>query len=92
MAEKSPFTFDVANPRWVTNYETPNLAYGLSAAMFLFSIRCYHRRFFRVDGNLINFMAFTAFSAPASYGYVGFFANSAENEAARINNQREASS
>ena len=86
MAEKSPYTFDVANPRWVTNYEKPNLAYAVSAAMFLYGMRCYHRRYFRVDGNIINLMAFAALSAPASYGYGGLFLNSGENEAAAINN------
>ena len=92
MAEKSPFTYDVANPRWVTNVEAPNKVYAVAGLMFVYGMSCYQRRYFRVDGNLINFAAFTAFSAPASYAYANFFLNSAENEAAAINNARESSS
>ena len=92
MAEKSPYTFDVANPRWVTNVENTNKVYAVAGLMFVYGMSCYQRRYFRVDGNLINFMAFTGLAAPTSYAYANFFLNSAENEAAVINNQRESSS
>ena len=92
MADKSPFTFDVANPRWVTNVEAPNKVFAAAGLLFVYGVSAYHRRYFRVDNNLINFMTFTAVSAPASYAYANFFFNSAENEAANINNTRESSS
>ena len=92
MAEKSPFTYDVQNPRWVTNVEAPSKVYAAAGLLFVYGVSCYHRRYFRVDNNLINFMAFTAVSAPPSYAYANFALNSAENEAATLNNQRESSS
>ena len=92
MAEKSPFTYDVANPRWVTNVEAPNKVFALAGLLFTFGMYRYNRRYFRVDNNLINFLTFAAVSAPASYGYANFALNSAENEAAAINNSRESSS
>ena len=92
MAEKSPFTYDVANPRWVTNVEAPSKAYAVAGLLFVYGMSAYHRRYFRVDNNLINFLAFTAVSGPASFGYANFFLNSPENEAATMNNARESSS
>ena len=86
MAEKSPFTYDTANPRWVTNVEAPNKVYAAAGLLFVYGVSCYHRRYFRVDNNLINFMAFTAVAAPSSFAYANFFLNSPENEAAAINN------
>ncbi len=90
--EKSPFTFDKQNPRWVTNAETPSKVYFAAGALFLYSMSLYNRRYFRVNNNLVNMMAFTALSAPSSYVYANFFFNSAGNEAACINNTREMSS
>ena len=92
MSTKSPFTYDVQNPRWVTNVEAPSKVYAATGLLFLYGMSLYHRRYFRVDNNLINFMAFTAVSAPSAYVYSNFFLNSAENEAATINNNRESSS
>ena len=89
--EKSPYNFDPKNPRWVTNAETPGTVYMAAGALFVYSLSAYHRRFFRVDSNLVNLLAFTAVSAPTSYVYANFFLNSAENEAGVLNNKREAS-
>ena len=87
--EKSPFTYDASNPRWVANAETPGKVFMAAGAIFLLSMRAYNRKYFRVDNNLINMLGFTAVSAPCSYAYANFFLNSAENEAAMINNKRE---
>ena len=90
--EKSPYTFDVKNPRWVNNVETPNKVYFAAGALFVYSLSLYQRKYFRVDNNLVNLLAFTGVSAPCSYVYANFFFNSAENEAAAINNRRESGS
>ena len=92
MAEKSPFTFDAQNPRMVANVQPLNKVYAAAGILFLYSMSAYNRKYFRVDNNLVNFMFFTAVSAPASYSYANFFLNDAENEAATINNNRESSS
>ena len=60
-----------------------------TGAIFLLSLRAYNRKYFRLDNNLMNMLGFTAISAPCAYTYANFFFNSAENEAALINNQRE---
>ena len=89
MAEKNPFTFDSVNTRWVTNTQGPTTVYMAAGAIFLLSLRSYNRRYFRLDNNLMNMIGFTAVSIPCSYTYANFLFNSAENEAALINNQRE---
>ena len=89
MAEKNPFTFDSVNTRFVTNTQAPTTVYMAAGAIFLLSMRSYNRRYFRLDSNLMNLLGFAAISAPCSYTYANFFFNSAENEAALINNQRE---
>ena len=91
MADKSPFSFDASNRRWVTNAETPTTVYFAAGVIFAYSLRAYNRKYFRVDNNLMNLLGFTAVSAPCSYAYANFFLNSAENEAAMINNKRESS-
>ena len=86
---KNPFTFDSHNPRLVTGVETPSNVLPVAGAIFTASVLMYNKRFFRVDKNLVNLLAFTAASAPASYVYANFFLNTAVNEAGQINNARE---
>jgi len=57
-----------------------------TAAIFLGSVYLYNRRFFRIDSNSVNMLAFTVASLPASHAYANFLFNSAETEAALINN------
>ena len=92
MAEKNPYTFDAQNPRWVVDVKPMNKVYAAAGILFLYSLSAYNRKYFRVDNNLVNFMFFTACSAPASYAYANFWYNNAQNEAAAINNHRESSS
>ena len=87
--EKSPFTFDEKNPRLVKDAATPGLVYSAAGVLFLASVSMYNRRFFRVDQNVANMLAFTVASAPASYSISNFIFNDAETEAACINNARE---
>lgn len=87
--EDKPYKFDPLNKRVVTNIENSNKVYGVAAALFLGSLYVYNRRIFRIDQNALNFLLFTAGSAFASYSYADFFLNSATNEAAILNNQKE---
>eukprot|EP00347_Sterkiella_histriomuscorum_P009349 403341555 len=87
--EDKPFKFDPVNPRLVTNAQKNNTVYYGAAAIFLISLRAYHRRVFRIDQNSLNLAGFTAASALASYSYASFFLDSAENEAGLINNDKE---
>ena len=87
--EKNPFTFDAKNPRLVKDAETPNYVYAAAGLLFVASLRFYNKKFFRVDGNAMNMVAFTLASAPASYAYANFALNDATTEAAVMNNARE---
>ena len=88
--EKNPYTFSESNPRLaVSNCDRSGNVMLAAAAFFLGSVHLYNRRFFRVDGNAINMLAFTAASLPASYSYANFLFSNAEVEAAIKNNERE---
>lgn len=85
-----PYKFDPANPRVaVTNAERPMTVYYASALLFLFSLRAYQRKVFRLDNNALNFALFTGASAFASYQWASFFLSTPEIEAAAINNKLE---
>ena len=85
----SPFKFDEKNPRLVLDRQRPGMVYTASALLFLGSVAWYNKRYFRIDQNAVNFLAFTVASVPASYAYSNFLLNDAETEAACINNDRE---
>ena len=81
---ESPYKFNPANPRVVTNVQfQESKIYGASAALYLASLYLYSRKFLKVDGNVVNFATFAVFSLPAAYSYSRFFLDSAENEAAK---------
>ena len=84
-----PYKFDAKNPRLVIDRQRPGLVYTASAVIFLGSLSWYNKRFFRIDHNAMNMVAFTFASAPASYAYANFFFNDAETEAACLNNDKE---
>ena len=87
--QTNPFKFDSNNPRLVANAErSQNVILG-TAVIFLASLQFYNRRFFRIDGNAVNMLAFTVASVPASYSYASYIWSSPEIEAALINNERE---
>ena len=87
--EKNPYKFSPTNSRVVENAQrSNNVVYG-AAFFFLASVHLYNRRFFRKDGNALNFLAFTVASVPASYSYSSFIFGNPETEAAIINNERE---
>ena len=88
--EKNPFKFSAESPRVVNEASRPNTVVYGAAAIFLFSLHLYNRRFFRKDGNALNFLGFAAASVPASWAYSNFIFSSTEIEAAIINNEREA--
>ncbi len=86
----SPYKFNPLHPRIVTNVQSQeSKIYGASAALYLTSLYLYSRKFLRVDGNVVNFATFAVFSIPAAYSYSRFFLDSAENEAAKLNNDLE---
>ena len=87
--DKNPFKFSDANPRLVVEKQRSSLVYSASALIFMGSLAWYNKRYFRIDQNAVNFMAFTIASMPASYSYASFFLSDAETEAACINNDRE---
>lgn len=49
----------------------------------------YMRKCFRINGDPLKFGLFAALAVPASYGYAKFIMDSAENEAAVLNNAQE---
>lgn len=49
----------------------------------------YMRKCFRINGDPLKFGLFAALAVPASYGYAKFMMDSAENEAAVLNNAQE---
>ena len=75
--EKNPYTFDSKNSRFVVNCERPSTVVTATGLLFTGSVYFYSRRFFRVDKNLVNLLAFSAASVPASYSYANFFFSSA---------------
>ena len=88
--EPNPYKFSPQNPRLALNIDRPStVTYG-AAAIFLFSLHLYNRRFFRKDQNAINFLGFAIASVPASYAYSSFFFSSPVIEAGIVNNEREA--
>ena len=87
--DPSPYKFDSKNSRLVADKQRPSLVYSAAGVIFLGSLAWYNKRFFRVDQNAMNMVAFTFASVPASYAYANFFINDAETEAACINNDRE---
>jgi hypothetical protein len=87
--EKFPYKPSATNPRMMEDVErSPKVLYA-TAAIFLFSLHCYNRRWFRKDGNVLNAALFTLGSAPASWSYASYFFSSPEIEAGLINNANE---
>ena len=87
--DPSPYSFDPKNPRLVMDKQRPSLIYTAAGVIFMGSLAWYNKRYFRVDQNAANMVAFTIASVPASFAYANFFVNDAETEAACINNDRE---
>jgi hypothetical protein len=69
--------------------ERPTNVYYAAGALFLFSLRAYQRRIYRVDHSAVNFLLFTGASAWASYQWSAFFLSSGNIEAALKNNEKE---
>ena len=88
---ESPYKFeDASNHRIVTNtVDTTQTVYASTAFIYLASMSLYMRKAYRVNGNVINFAGFAALSLPAAYAYSKTFFDSAENEAANLNNSYE---
>ena len=87
--DKNPFQFSESNPRLVVGKERSALVYSAAGLLFLGSMAWYNKRYFRIDQNAVNMMAFTIASVPASYSYASFMLSDAETEAACMNNDRE---
>jgi len=86
----TPYKFDAANHRVVTNIANNNNKVTTATTfIYVMSLVAYNRRFLRVDGNGVAAGAFAILSLPAAYTYAKFFFDSPENAAAIINNQRE---
>ena len=86
---ENPYTFSATNHRQVTNVKPPHNVFLGTGALYVFSLYAYNRRFLRVGGDGVAAAAFAAFSLPAAYSYARFFLDSAENEAATLNNAKE---
>lgn len=87
--EPNPYKFSAQNSRLVENADrSPKVLYA-TAAIFLFSLHLYNRKFFRKDANAVNALMFTVASAPASWSYANMLFSSAETEAAIQNNTKE---
>ena len=87
--EPSPFKFNETNPRLVDNASrSPLVLYG-AGAIWIAYVFLYNKRFFRKDANVLNLVAFTAASLPASHVYSSLVFSSPATEAAIINNERE---
>ena len=87
--EPNPYKFSASNPRLVEGADRPGIVHMAAAGIFLGSVAWYNKRFFRVDQNAANLVAFTLASVPASFTYANFALNDAETEAACLNNERE---
>jgi hypothetical protein len=87
--EKNPFTFSETNKRMVINNERSSAVYYGAAVIFAASLSFYHKRFFRIDGNVLNMAAFAVASVPASLSLANFALGSVEIEAGLINNLQE---
>jgi hypothetical protein len=87
--EPSPYKFNETNPRLVENAaRSPAVIYG-AGIIWVASVFLYNKRFFRKDGNVLNLLAFTAASLPASHVYSSLVFSSPVKEAGIINNERE---
>jgi len=85
----NPYMYCPTNKRVVTNIQQPYKVYFGTGALYLFSLHAYNRRFLRVGGDGVAAAAFAVASLPAAYAYARFFLDSAENEAAVMNNSKE---
>ena len=88
---ESPYEFnDASNHRRVTNVQDASGKVTAStAAIYLGSLALYSRHILRVNGNVVNAAGFAALSLPAAYAYSKTMFDSAENEAAALNNSQE---
>lgn len=88
---ESPYEFnDASNHRVVTNVQdVSGKVNAATAAIYLSSLALYSRHILRVNGNVVNAAGFAALSLPAAYAYSKTIFDSAENEAAAINNAQE---
>lgn len=62
---------------------------GVTGFLYFASMGMYMRKCFRINGDPLKFGLFAALAVPASYGYAKFMMDSAENEAAVLNNAQE---
>jgi hypothetical protein len=96
--DTNPYTFNSSNRRMVEiessrkAYLSPNGVMMATAGLWGYTMMKYNHRFFRINGNAAYMLTFAALSAPASYAYANFVFGSAVDEAASLNNTREASS
>ena len=88
---ENPYSYSPDNHRRVTNVTGNQKVFFGTGALYLFSLYAYNRRYLRVGGDGVAAAAFAAFSLPAAYSYARFFMDSAENEAAVMNNAQEGS-
>ena len=86
-----PFKYeDPTNHRIVTNVKnTDGKVMGCCGLLYVASVSSYMKSKFRVNGDPIKLGLMCALSLPASYAYAKMAFDSAENEAAVMNNSRE---
>lgn len=87
--DQSPYKFDSSNPRLVSNVAENKTVYYAAGALFLLSMRFYHKNIFRINERSADFAAFTVGSLFSSYAIANFALDSATNQAGLLNNQIE---
>ena len=87
--EKDPFTYHPKNPRVITNVEISDNVSYLTGAMFLYSLKWYSSKRFRVDQNAIKFGLFAIGSLFSSYAISDTILNNPDMQAAQLNNDHE---
>ena len=97
--EANPYTFDEKNPRLVTLCDTgegkmmplERSKYFIPyvGAFYLGSVYMFYKKRFRIDGDFVKMLGFSAGACPASIIFANSCCGSTELEAALLNNEKE---
>ena len=93
---ENPYIYDPSNPKLVAkvnraavNYNNQN-TYYLTGAIYAASVITFQRRYVRTNtATAAQTGAFLLLSLPTAWAYARYLTNSAENEAAVMNNDAE---
>ena len=85
--DPNPYTFSKENSRLVVNCERDSRLLPAAGAIFLYSMNMFYKKRFRVDGNFVNLVGFTAGAVPSSLVFANLVFGSNEVEAGLLNNE-----